>query len=724
MNKKQLLEMPKLKVTPSMYRMAMADKPKITVHSNWYGNKYETREHNTAVYLRCCVKNGILKLSCFITEDIRTSVKKPLYEIYFSKEEKTYLTYNTENGHWLTGSFWRLKWPSYFYSIKISCCQETQKAIQGYFEDESTDAITLISRFQGKIMDERLVKRHKKQTDPWDEDMKQTPPLPKDWKRWVNKVGIPENYIFYRYSRNKVRDGYCTYCENTVKVSLPHHNAEGICPHCHRKIVFKSVGRFKRLFTDRYIMCLMQKCKDGYMIRKFEGYRRYTFDNYKNPEVSVFEYRRTIGNAKDRVIRSYFYGSYKNVEYRWIRSEDAPAYYLRNNTGKVYGKTLPSLFKGELKTTGLKEYMQYKPDINPEKYLVAFTSCPFLEKTVKVGLTKLSDEMIESYTWNRKQFLPVTTENIQESIIKILMLTPTAFRKLKKYNGNMDMLTWLQHETDTKKEIPEETLLWLLANSITPKTFDFISDRMNVLQIESYVKRQMTDNSMKLREVIDTWQDYLSMAERFGYDINDEIVYRVRKLKQRHDELVDLCNQEDDETRAKEIRAKFSNLETNLLDVKDKYEYANDDYTVIVPTKIEQILSEGRALHHCVANIDKYWDRIDRNEAYVFFLRKSERPNQAYYTLEVEPCGTVRQKRTMYDRQEKDISDASDFLREWQKVIKERMTDKDRELAKTSRILRFENFKELSKKNIIINTGQLQDQRLVDVLMADLMEAA
>jgi len=723
-NKKQLLEMPKLKVTPSMYRMAMADKPKITVHSNWYGNKYETREHNTAVYLRCCVKNGILKLSCFITEDIRTSVKKPLYEIYFSKEEKTYLTYNTENGHWLTGSFWRLKWPSYFYSTKISCCQETQKAIQGYFEDESTDAITLISRFQGKIMDERLVKRHKKQTDPWDEDMKQTPPLPKDWKRWVNKVGIPENYIFYRYSRNKVRDGYCTYCENTVKVSPPHHNAEGVCPHCHKKIVFKSIGRFKRLFTDRYLMCLIQKCKDGYMIRKFEGYRRYTFDNYKNPEVCFFEYRRTIGNALNYNIRSYFYGSYKNREYRWIRDADVSAYYLRNNTGRVYGKTLPSLFKGELKPTGVKEYMRYKPDINPEKYLVAFTSCPFLEKTVKVGLYKLSDELIESYTWNKKQFLPVTTENIQKSIIKILMLTPTAFRKLKKYNGNMKMLTWLQYETETKKEIPEETLLWLLKNDLNPIKLSFISDRMSIVQIESYIKRQMTENSMKLREVMDTWEDYLSMAKKLGYDIYDEIIYRTRKLKQRHDELVDLCNQEDDAIRAQKIRETFPSIEKNLSEVKEKYEYANDKYTVTVPTTIEQILSEGRALHHCVANIDKYWDRIDRNEAYVFFLRKSERPNQAYYTLEVEPCGTVRQKRTMYDRQEKDIADASEFLREWQKVIKERMTDKDRELAKTSRILRFENFKELSKKNIIINTGQLQGQRLVDVLMADLMEAA
>ncbi len=78
----------------------------------------------------------------------------------------------------------------------------------------------------------------------------------------------------------------------------------------------------------------------------------------------------------------------------------------------------------------------------------------------------------------------------------------------------------------------------------------------------------------------------------------------------------------------------------------------------------------------------------------------------------------------MFDRQEEDIADATDFLREWQKVIKERMTDKDRELTKISLILRLENFKGLSKKNIIINTGQLQGQRLVEVLMADLMEAA
>ena len=286
------------------------------------------------------------------------------------------------------------------------------------------------------------------------------------------------------------------------------------------------------------------------------------------------------------------------------------------------------------------------------------------------------------------------------------------------------MLIWLQFESLTRKEIPIETLDWLIRNRIEPDTFNFINTRMTVAQIVRYIQRQMEESGMNLRETLTTWSDYLSLAKRLDYDIDDEIVYKVRKLKQRHDELVDLCNSKDDAIRAGEILQTFPSVETNLASIKERYEFADESYTVIVPTRIEQILSEGRALHHCVANIDRYWDRIERNESYVFFLRKSDSPLQAYYTLEVEPGGTVRQKRTMYDRQEKDIDAASDFLRKWQHEIHSRMTKKDKDLAKTSRILRLENFKELTEKNVIINTGQLQGQRLVDVLMADLMEVA
>ena len=129
---------------------------------------------------------------------------------------------------------------------------------------------------------------------------------------------------------------------------------------------------------------------------------------------------------------------------------------------------------------------------------------------------------------------------------------------------------------------------------------------MTVAQIVRYIQRQMEESGMNLRETLTTWSDYLSLAKRLDYDIDDEIVYKVRKLKQRHDELVDLCNSKDDAIRAGEILQTFPSVETNLASIKERYEFADESYTVIVPTRIEQILSEGRALHHCVANIVLY----------------------------------------------------------------------------------------------------------------------
>ena len=76
----------------------------------------------------------------------------------------------------------------------------------------------------------------------------------------------------------------------------------------------------------------------------------------------------------------------------------------------------------------------------------------------------------------------------------------------------------------------------------------------------------------------------------------------------------------------------------------------------------------------------------------------------------------------MYDRQDADIDDSKKFLKKWQKEISRRLTDEERELAKTSRVLREQEFAQLRENQVIINTGHLRGHLLVDVLMEDLME--
>ena len=143
---------------------------------------------------------------------------------------------------------------------------------------------------------------------------------------------------------------------------------------------------------------------------------------------------------------------------------------------------------------------------------------------------------------------------------------------------------------------------------------------------------------------------------------------------------------------------------------------------IAAPACVADVIRDGTQLHICTANSDRYWERIERKESYLLFLRRADEPEVPYYTMEIEPNGTVRQLRTYYDRQHSDIDAAREFLREWQQVVAERLTEEDRRMAGVSRALREQEFTRMRQDNVIIRTGDLAGQKLVDVLTADLME--
>lgn len=120
----------------------------------------------------------------------------------------------------------------------------------------------------------------------------------------------------------------------------------------------------------------------------------------------------------------------------------------------------------------------------------------------------------------------------------------------------------------------------------------------------------------------------------------------------------------------------------------EKYEYADKEYQIVVPEKVDDILYEAKLMHHCVNNTETYYERMSQQESYILFLRKAEQPTEAYYTLEVEPDGTIRQTRTFYNQQNEDIELARGFLIKWQKQLKKKLAKEDYKLAVKSQSLR------------------------------------
>lgn len=146
------------------------------------------------------------------------------------------------------------------------------------------------------------------------------------------------------------------------------------------------------------------------------------------------------------------------------------------------------------------------------------------------------------------------------------------------------------------------------------------------------------------------------------------------------------------------MREKYPQAEKNLEDIRARYEYENAEYIIIVPHDLVEIIEEGQALHHCAGATERYFDRIESRETYICFLRRVEQPGIPFYTIEVEPSGTIRQHRSYMD-EEPGIEEIRGFLREWQKELKKRLTEKDKQLAMISKEKREQNIAELKEKN-------------------------
>lgn len=728
MKKRELLAMRRLYATSKMVATAKEDVPqKITVNTYW-GPRQELRQ-KYHLYMRCCIENSILKISLFYPDNLRVNGRQPSYEVYVDRSARRFITYDCINSKWREAKVDRLNWPQTWYEPDVWVSSADSKAVEDYLGPSDEKGYWAILEYQKKLREEARIRRYKKETDAWDADMALTPALPKDWDRWVDKVGIPQNFIFYEYRRGGAKTGYCTYCEKDVPIHVkPRHNKTGRCPRCRHEITYKAMGKLGwRLDTEEVCIYLIQSRPDGFVVREFWAGKRYLKKDLKAPERYCTEHWRTIYN-ENLERRPYYWSLYKQLTMRWIAGVP-PCSWMGVNSiynshgdkpGRVYGKSLPHL-KSALKHTGLLEWIYgHRMVANPDAYFTLCNRIPQFEQIWKAGLPQLAGEC----EYNPGCMYGLIQEPESTSLTKALGLDKQGLERLRQNNGGTALLRWLQVEKQDGKPISDEVLTWFCEQKISRSDLRFIWGKMTAVQIYNYLRRQAEASQEPIRQVLTTWQDYLSMAKQLEIDTDDEIIYRVRLLRQRHDELVLRCKQRDKGPQATGVLKRFPKVDRICQSIKAKYEYANDEYAVVAPNGVLDIIVEGDMLCHCLRGADRYWDRIQTHESYILFLRRASALDMPYYTLEIEPDGTIRQKRTKFDRQEPDIENAKKFLAEWQRVVAKRLTRGDRKKAAASRVLREQEFDQMRRDNVIIYTGDLAGQRLVDVLTADLMENA
>ncbi len=645
-----------------------------------------------------------------------------------------------------------------------------KKALDGKTWRNWTEGLALIDdvetdygRDQRERKEERRVERERQLQE-------RAPKLPEDFREWaLQAAGGGKHFLFW----DKAEKQYsCTACGGRadVKTVPGKHNDWTVCPSCGVQVQIK---RRTAQVMERGKVCLMQDigadmsvCRhfdvrvewspEGELLRLSEGVRIMPLRSHKKYACQI----------------RYNYWGRDDSGIDFDKTNPA-----NRKTGKcyLYPQGIRECLAGtEYEDwTGIMEWMAQKGMCADYNRMMACADrrihsvVEYLAKGRFYRLLEETTEQISLYFGSYNGILHLYGDTAEE----VLGLEDRQkVNRLRDADGGEAMLKWLRWSDESGEKLPQEALEWALQEKVSPGQ---ITGGMSLIKFKNYITRQQAESypgktaktvieqhrdylgmcqrmgkdlsdemvsrprQLKItrqqaesypgktaKTVIEQHRDYLGMCQRMGKDLSDEMVSRPRQLKRRHDEAVEEIRQQEIldnieqnreawEKKAQEMADRYPGAEENLSAVREIYEYTGEEYMVLVPHRLVDIAVEGNALHHCAGSSDRYFERIRNRETYVFFLRKVSAPDAPYYTLEVEPGGTIRQHRTYMD-EETGIENVRGFLREWQKVIKKRLTASERELAKISAVKREENLQELREKN---NTRVLQG------LMEDFMEA-
>ena len=673
--------------------------------------------------------------------DTRTKEYKTLDVLKGIWEQKKFMS--LVDAGYQPGAYWRTPHPEIkFDSDTTEFLNKVNEALKEPWRkrDNLVDALDVYELESGREKRETVIKN--KSQKILEMEMR-TPRLDeKKVREWAIGMINPQHYLL------KTKEGCsCTSCGSSFEMNTKRGKTEE-CPQCKAILKVKNVTPETTISTKGMIS-IIQETDFETIVRHIDCEVKDVFGQKR--DISFNEAVRVVVDLVKR--KGQFYER-THLYYSQINKRD---YYSRHFTHRSLNLP-PSLWDTNpcnrkmtssfLYPEGIEcldrtntyknitKLLQYMADqgieANYNRIMYANEIKPIMntiEYLAKGRFYRLVDECSNYISmWNKSFDKYYTCVQPGDDIHETLGLCDKQLiNRLREKNGGNNMLNILQWVDQEGLKIPDEALTFLEKEKIKSRELMKLTEKINItpIAIVNYLKKQKAIyKTRSYQGILDQWIDYLGMMDRLGKKYTDELFYKPKDLKKRHDELVEEINTRARELelkdnvkiakqQAKEYREKFPQAEKILKDIKPKFEYTGENMSILVPKNLSEIIADGRTLHHCAGATNRYFDRIQSKETFICFLRKNDSIEIPYYTIEVEPGGTIRQHRGMYD-EEPELETVKPFLKEWQKEIKKRMSQEDKKLAKISKIKREANIEDLKAKN---NTFVLKG------LMEDFMEA-
>ena len=142
--------------------------------------------------------------------------------------------------------------------------------------------------------------------------------------------------------------------------------------------------------------------------------------------------------------------------------------------------------------------------------------------------------------------------------------------------------------------------------------------------------------------------DYLDLLKDLGIDpTGDENLIIPKELTVAHDNAVELLNILKEEQQREETAKQEAEYRETLKN-RQKLQAEIDGFAFVLPEKLDDLVTEGKTLHHCVGG-SGYVKQHKTGQTTIIFVRPAENPDTPFYTMEYQQ-GEIVQLRGKHNQ--------------------------------------------------------------------------
>lgn len=456
--------------------------------------------------------------------------------------------------------------------------------------------------------------------------------------------GLMPQYLFYDSVGD--RHVFCTACRERFPVSPKQrdkHNSVGTCPRCGSKATWAVVGKYSyQMSTLRsWIKTAVAHPADdgGLYIIAGEAARKINWGNlYGEIDWHPWKiYYFRPGTVMMASLR-YVYDCWNIAESEMfiVYEERVKDPFPPNMMG--YGG-----YSGDYNIIGLEEaleasdfkYCQILPfyeytygarlgELDTArwmvKYLAWYALHPSIEMAVKFGMSDAVVDLIVSGMENKR-------------LLDWDASTPAGFLRMDKQEAKQylaagldfeELKLWRTYFKGLRLEAYIDIISTVGKGNITTVAACAKTAGVTAPRAAKYIASRSASVG-DARHQCGLWKDYLSMAAKLGYDLKNITVSMPKDLQARHDAAAETLEYQENKGKAQKYKARYKKLQK-------RYAFELGGLRVVIPKTEQEIINEGKTLHHCVGG---YAARHMEGKTTILFLRKSRTPGRSFLTIEL-----------------------------------------------------------------------------------------